>query len=529
MTTAARGDWEEFKPTSKSGKKAVVYVRVSRDDGKRKMSEQELRESVAVQKERGIEYANSKGWKYEVLDGDVNLSGFAFPSIRADLRRLLEMISGNEVHTVIVRDLSRLVRDPLLLEELARLFARCGVSVEGWGEHINLNSIEGRSDAGIESHSNRKQVAKQRAAAMASKLSKAKAGRLALPPILGFHSAGKGKVAAAPEEQEIVRRIFSEYIAGNGTLRIANMLTNEHVLAKEWNPTSIAEIIRNPAYKGEIRYRERTYASALYPAIIPPEQWAEANARLTAHQSPAKGRTRAEHLLAGLLKCGSCGESYVVYTSALRRRFYKCRNRHLFGRCESPSFAADVVESLILRTLAAPSLESVVEQANPPPALPPSREPSLEAELKRLKERQDVIDKEFAFGEIDKDRLETMSSALRERIEKVSQDLNGERAKLDAMKKASEAKKELRGIAAQSDADKRRIVRAVVKEIEVQESVLIIRTRLDWTADGETISALEYHFQIVPKGKRTRLDESAVNIVGMKADGSMYMSGFIAR
>lgn len=66
----------EFKPTTKAGKRAAIYVRVSRnefttgDDG-----EKELRQSVKNQKEDGIRHCEREGWEYELYDKDCELSG----------------------------------------------------------------------------------------------------------------------------------------------------------------------------------------------------------------------------------------------------------------------------------------------------------------------------------------------------------------------------------------------------------------------------------------------------------------------
>ena len=57
-----------------------------------------------------------------------------------------------------------------------------------------------------------------------------------------------------PTEAEIVKRIFEEYLAGNGVFKIAKLLNAEGVptvTGSKWCESSILEILKNEKYKGD--------------------------------------------------------------------------------------------------------------------------------------------------------------------------------------------------------------------------------------------------------------------------------------
>ncbi|MGL5614919.1 MAG: recombinase family protein [Sarcina sp.] len=155
------------------------------------------------------------------------------------------------------------------------------------------------------------------------------------------------------EEAQIVKRIFRLYILGNGTNKIANILSEENVKTKKgglWRGNTIKNIIRNEVYLGtlvqgkstsiDVTIAKREQASSIewikhyhnHEAIVDKETFIKANDIFIQNSKKSKniryslkGTSRASNisLFSNLLKC-SCGASMTIRRKANRKPFYNC-------------------------------------------------------------------------------------------------------------------------------------------------------------------------------------------------------------
>ncbi len=181
-----------------------------------------------------------------------------------------------------------------------------------------------------------------------------------------------------PQAALVVRRIFESVVAGRSLLALARQLTTEQVLppaayhaamglyptsrltALHWRPTTIASIIRNPAYWGEhVAFRRKTTKEevhangktreqlhsgwrktaeegliALPQETCPPlvrKELAEAAHRqlaLNKRQATKDGAVRLVLLRGGIAVCGYCGGIlYCLKTRPGKTRYYCSRTR----------------------------------------------------------------------------------------------------------------------------------------------------------------------------------------------------------
>ena len=151
-------------------------------------------------------------------------------------------------------------------------------------------------------------------------------------------------------EAAVVRRIFTDYLAGKSSRTIAFQLNSEGIpgpQGAEWGPTTIhgnpkrgVGILNNELYIGRLVWNRLRYlkdpdtgkrVSRLNPEsewiiqdvpelrIVDQELWklgesASADARLRAPEpgeNTLNDRRRPKHLFSGLVKCGCCGGGYV--------------------------------------------------------------------------------------------------------------------------------------------------------------------------------------------------------------------------
>lgn len=111
-----------------------------------------------------------------------------------------------------------------------------------------------------------------------------------------------GQITVCPAEAETVKRVFSEYLAGENLKNIAESLTKRQVeyLPGEygWNKSRIKRMIEDVRYTGV----------APYPAIIDKDTFRQANEEKDSRRSYTAPTVTAENKrLAGMVFCGECG------------------------------------------------------------------------------------------------------------------------------------------------------------------------------------------------------------------------------
>ncbi|MGE3601582.1 MAG: recombinase family protein, partial [Dehalococcoidia bacterium] len=149
---------------------------------------------------------------------------------------------------------------------------------------------------------------------------------------------------------------------------------------KRFDEDDIKAIVRNPVYKGVIRYNERFYP-ARHAAIIDAETWAQANQAIGAGRednTSLRYKDDHVHLLKGILKCGVCGLAMTPYPSGKKTRvgtpylYYACVNFTKDGShttCPIKMLPARDFEALIKEVLGdigtnAAILQACVDAAN---------------------------------------------------------------------------------------------------------------------------------------------------------------------
>lgn len=194
-----------------------------------------------------------------------------------------------------------------------------------------------------------------------------------------------GQIAVCPAEAETVKRIFSEYLAGENLKNIAASLTKRQVeyLPGEygWNKSRIKRMIEDVRYTGV----------EPYPAILDEDTFRQANEEKDSRRSYTAPTVTAENKqLAGMVFCGECGGRLYHRTDNTQkhRETWYCQSES----CKHgiPMGIAELekeITAILNRLIAHPAL---VEPAGPEPAVAPSLEIGrMENEIERQLEALD--------------------------------------------------------------------------------------------------------------------------------------------
>ena len=169
------------------------------------------------------------------------------------------------------------------------------------------------------------------------------------------------KLVPHPTEAPILRDIFRMYTQERlGTRAIAAELNQRGIpnrTGKRWSGLTIGRILDNPAYVGDISYRD-VYVSNAHEALIDRDTWQRARdiaeARSDAHTQRAM--SESDYHLTGLITCPACGHKYIGTSAKGRSRlyhYYTCFSRVRYGTagCNGPRLAAPAMDAAALQAL----------------------------------------------------------------------------------------------------------------------------------------------------------------------------------
>jgi site-specific DNA recombinase len=156
---------------------------------------------------------------------------------------------------------------------------------------------------------------------------------------LGFTKDENKRLIVVPEEAEIIKRIYREYLEGASMLKIKRGLEADGILNgagnEKWHTSNINQILRNEKYIGDALLQKtyttdfltkarvknhgvvpQYYVENSHEAIIPREIFMQVQEELIqrriVHTSPnGKNRTfSCIHCFSNMIVCGGCGEVF---------------------------------------------------------------------------------------------------------------------------------------------------------------------------------------------------------------------------
>ena len=229
----------------------ALYVRVS-------TQEQALHGySVPEQSERLQKYADAMGWKKTRLYTDAGFTGSN--TNRPALQSMLRDIHLGLIEKVVVYKLDRLSRSQKdTLELIEDNFLKNGVDFISMSENFDTSTPCGRASIGVLAvfaQLEREQIKERMEMGRRARIKSGKYKGNCISPIGYTYSDGELHVDEFEALQ--VREAFDQASRGVTPGRIADDLNARgltHRLGK-WSPRTVRNVLRNPIYIGDIRYR----------------------------------------------------------------------------------------------------------------------------------------------------------------------------------------------------------------------------------------------------------------------------------
>ena len=515
---------------------AAIYTRVSSD---RQKEDQTIESQVSALKEfaaaRG--YTIPEAWCFK----DDGYSGALL--IRPGLERLRDLSAEGQIAAVLIYSPDRLSRkyayQVLLMEE----FSRCGVQV------IFLKSPKATTPEehlllqfqGMISEYERAQIVERTRRGKKHRAKMGVVNVLSRAPY-GYRYVKKSEGSNASYEivedrAEMVRQIFHDYAeVGRPMLAMARSLNQQGIPTStgkgKWAPSSIRNILRNPAYKGQAafgrhgtktaepngmrrRWRGKPakglltierpseeWISVSVPSIISVEVFDLAQERLKKNKHYAARNTQTPTLLQGLLVCALCGHAiYRVSAPKTSSRgqklhYYRCfrSQRYRMGVdrvCPNRPIRQDYLDGLvwsqIVQLLENPELIRAeiarrVQQARQTSPVQ-TRKESLAQEQIRIKKGMDRLLDAYQEGLLPLAELRQRIPDLKKRDATIRTELQSletivldEQRRLELSANLEDLLKRLHKSAASLElADRQKILRLIVKEVVVSPETVTIK------------------------------------------------------
>lgn len=207
-------------------------------------------------------------------------------------------------------------------------------------------------------------------------------GKVSIPygQFLGYRKGADGLPEIIPEEAEIVKRIYREFLQGKSTNAIATTLTKEGIPTPGkkavWQRATVESILQNEKCKGSALLQKsftvdfltkktkvnegevpQYYVEDSHPAIIEPWEWEQVQAELERRKN-SRTRHRQTSPFSGKILCADCGGIIGAKTwhstDRYRRVIWQCNDKFKGEhKCETPHLTEKRLKELFLSALGA--------------------------------------------------------------------------------------------------------------------------------------------------------------------------------
>ena len=338
-------------PSQPKAERVAAYARVSsgKDAMLHSLSAQVSYYSSLIQ--------NHPGWLYCGVYADEALTGTK--ENRENFQRLLAECRAGNIDLIITKSISRFARNTVVLLQTVRELKSMGVDVYFEEQNIHSMSADGElmltilasyaQEESLSASENQKWRIKKNF----------EEGMPWSGQVLGYKYVN-GVYIVKPEEAEIVRSIFADYLSGMGIEAIMKKLNAQGRPSRNghtWCRSSVRKVLGNYSYTGNLllqtTFRENHitketlpnrgelpmyHAENTHEAIVSMEDYqavqAEMARRSAKHNKTAHGPVK--YPFTSLIVCGTCGKGYrrkVTRTGPV----WICSTFNVYGKAACPS------------------------------------------------------------------------------------------------------------------------------------------------------------------------------------------------
>lgn len=332
-----------------------IYARYSTADQAETSIEDQIRRCRNTIKSKGLLVSREYVFQDKAISGSASAQ-----SQRAGYNDLINAIKSKQIHLLVVDEISRLSRNSaqvFALKDLIREHQVRLITVDG----IDSQSAEWEILVGLGGILAQEETDNVRFLTVRGMVGQLERGYMLAAPAYGYCRVrvdAAGQPARNEEEvagtvwevntleAQVVKNVYEQRASGASLSEIARKLNQQKVLPPRpkagdqslWRINTVSQLLRNPIYRGDFVYRGS--ASYQYSAkkaglfgankaqIFPRPHLRLVDDGLWYRCNQAKGYTgkksRSDHLLAGLVTCGTCGGTLSLTSASHASRMLFC-------------------------------------------------------------------------------------------------------------------------------------------------------------------------------------------------------------
>jgi site-specific DNA recombinase len=322
------------KDEEKPKLRVAAYCRVSTDSD-------EQATSYDAQIEHYTAYINGHpDWELAGIYADDGISGTNTKK-REEFNRMIDECMAGHIDMVITKSISRFARNTLDCLKYIRQLKDKNIPV--YFEKENINTMDSKGEVMITIMAS---LAQQESQSLSQNVKLGLQYRYQQGEIqvncnrfLGYTKDENKHLVIVPEEAEIVKRIYREYLEGASMLKIARCLEADGILNgagnERWHTSNINQILRNEKYIGDALLQKtytvdfltkkrvkntgivpQYYVENSHKPIIPREIFMQVQEELIRRRcvhTSKNGKKRSfssNHCFAQIIICSNCGEVF---------------------------------------------------------------------------------------------------------------------------------------------------------------------------------------------------------------------------
>lgn len=321
------------KPETKVQKTRVAaYCRVSTE-----YEEQES--SYDVQVEHYTTYIKSKPeWEFVEVYADDGISGTNTKK-RDEFNRMIDDCKAGKIDMILTKSISRFSRNTVDCLKYTRELK--ALNIAAFFEKENINTLDAKGEVLMTIMA---ALAQQESESLSANVRlgiqfRNQQGKVQVNHnrFLGYTKDENGKLVIVPEQAEIVKRIYAEYMDGASFLQIKRGLEADGILNgagnKKWEVSNIRQILTNEKYIGDALLQKtytvsvlekkrvkndgqvpKYYVEGSHEAIIDRDVFLRVQAEIDRRANIIKGGKKrvysSKYALSSVIICGHCGDIF---------------------------------------------------------------------------------------------------------------------------------------------------------------------------------------------------------------------------
>ncbi len=348
--------------------RVAAYTRVSTEYDDQKVS------LDSQQKYYNQKISDNPNWELVKIYYDKGITGTKAKS-RPGFMELLRDSQKGKIDLILTKSVSRFARNTLDTLKYVRQLKDKGIAV--YFEEENLNTMDMNGELLLTVLSS---IAQQESINLSSHVYKGLEMKMkrgepcGTVKCYGYSYDKETKIMSIiPEQAEIVKRMYNLYLEGNGTVKIAKILSSEKIKTptgknNQWSEEVISKILKNEKYKGDIvlgRYyktdpithrvvtnkgeRDMYYVHDHHVPIVSKELWQQVNDEMSRREKQRNHKGISylnRYAFSDKIKCGFCGNSMNrLLANNLKEPKYECKlnKTKYITNCENARLVSEEV------------------------------------------------------------------------------------------------------------------------------------------------------------------------------------------